>query len=140
MSKIQAYLMRVDEQTGQVFKGYLSEIENTLKAKQDYVNYGHPNGLIQVISLGDIDIICNDEGKLLQYPPNRVILDDDNTVLDIFCGSIMALRHDDSGEFTSILPSDIPVIDKYIKPLYKTKSGIGIVIPTERWLEEYKED
>lgn len=83
--KILAYLMQVSETTGQVFRGYLSEIENSLEYTQMYVNYNKPNGLIQNICIGEIDIICNDEGKLQQLPPNRVWVDANNEVLDIFC-------------------------------------------------------
>lgn len=39
--RITAYLLRVDERTGVSCKGYLSEVDNDLKAEQDYVNYGH---------------------------------------------------------------------------------------------------
>lgn len=69
--RITAYLLRVDERTGVSYKGYLSEVDNDLKAEQDYVNYGHPHGLIDVIALGAIDIIVNDEGLLLGYPVNQ---------------------------------------------------------------------
>ena len=35
--KILAYKLRVDEETGEIYKGYFEEIENTLRAKQDFV-------------------------------------------------------------------------------------------------------
>lgn len=63
-NKIKAYFLRVDEDLRLPYQGYLGEIENTLSAKQKYVNFGKANGSIQVVSLTDeIDIICHDEGS-----------------------------------------------------------------------------
>lgn len=130
--------MRVDRNTGQVYRGSLVEIENSLKAKQDYVNYNEPHGLIQVICIEGIDIICNDEGKLQQLPPNRVLIDEYGEVVDIFVGNILAVRHNDEGEFTSIHPEDIQIINKYLKPVVRVGTKL-MLIPKEDWLEEYKE-
>lgn len=126
--------MRVDRNTGQVYRGSLVEIENSLKAKQDYVD-----GLIQVLTIEDIDIICNDEGKLMGLLPNRALFDESGEVVDVFCGSILAVRHNDEGEFTSIHPEDIQIINKYLKPLIRVGTKL-MVIPKEDWLEEYKEE
>lgn len=138
MEKILSYQMRVDKTTGQVYRGSLVEIENSLKAKQDYVNYNEPHGLIQVICIEGIDIICNDEGKLQQLPPNRVLIDEYGEVVDIFVGNILAVRHNDEGEFTSIHPEDIQIINKYLKPVVRVGTKL-MLIPKEDWLEEYKE-
>lgn len=138
MNKILSYQMRVDKTTGQVYRGSLVEIENSLKAKQDYVNYNEPHGLIQVICIEGIDIICNDEGKLQQLPPNRVLIDEYGEVVDIFVGNILAVRHNDEGEFTSIHPEDIQIINKYLKPVVRVGTKL-MLIPKEDWLEEYKE-
>lgn len=134
MNKILSYQMRVDKETGQVFRGSFVEIENSLKAKQSYVG-----GLIQVICIEGIDIICNDEGKLQQLPPNRVWLDENGEALDIFCGNILAVRHNEEGEFTSIRPEDISVINQYLKPVIRIGNKL-MVIPKEDWLEEYREE
>lgn len=125
--------MRVDRNTGQVYRGSLVEIENSLKAKQDYVG-----GLIQVLTIEDIDIICNDEGKLMGLLPNRALFDESGEIIDIFVGNILAVRHNDEGEFTSIHPEDIRIINKYLKPVTQVGSKL-MVIPTEDWFEEYKE-
>lgn len=138
MEKILSYQMRVDKDTGQVYRGSLVEIENSLKAKQDYVNYNEPHGLIQVICIEGIDIICNDEGKLQQLPPNRVLIDENGEVVDIFVGNILAVRSNSEGEFTSIHPEDIQIINKYLKPVVRVGTKL-MLIPKEDWLEEYKE-
>lgn len=117
-SKIQAYLLRVDKLSGVVYKGYLSEVENSLKAEQRYVNYDEPHGLITVLSITDeIDVIANDEGKLKNYPINRFVVDDMGGVYDMLVGNLMCVRHNSEGEFTSIREEDIPVIEKHLIPL-----------------------
>lgn len=117
-SKIQAYLLRVDKQSGVVYKGYLAEVDNTLEAEQRYVNFNEANGLIQVVSINNnIDVICNDEGKIRNFPINRFFVDDDGGVWDLLVGNAMCVRHNKDGEFTSILPEDIPVIEKHLVPI-----------------------
>lgn len=109
--KINAYMLRLND-AGMPCKGYIGEIENSLEAKQKYVQ-----GLIQVVSLNSqIDIICNDEGKLIGLEPNRAFMDGED-ILDIFVGDILACRHDAEGNFTSIKEEDIPVIEECLKPI-----------------------
>lgn len=121
-SKIKAYLMRTDEKSKIVYKGYLAEVDNTLEAEQRYVNFNEANGLIQVVSINDdIDIIVNGEGKLNNFPINRFWVSDDGIVLDMLVGNIMCVRHNSSGEFTSIREEDIPVIESHLIPLMPDK-------------------
>lgn len=121
-SKIQAYLLRVDKQSGVVYKGYLSEVENSLEAEQRYVNYDEPHGLITVLSITDeIDVIANDEGKLKNYPINRFVVDDMGGVYDMLVGNLMCVRHNSEGEFTSIKEDDIPIIESHLIPLMPDK-------------------
>lgn len=137
--KIQAYFMRVDEATGQPYQGYLGEIENTLKAKQFYVNYGREGGLIQAVHLNDdVDIICHDEGKLMKFPFNRVWLDEDGKILDIFAGNILAVRHK-GDEFAGILPSDVQEIQRYLFPVVLSEDKNIRVLP-DALLPEYEEE
>lgn len=120
--KIQAYLLRVNKLSGVVYKGYLAEVDNSLEAEQAYVNYDEPHGLITVISINDnIDIICNDEGKLKNFPINRFLVNDDGVVLDMLVGNIMCVRHNSEGEFTSIKEDDIPIIESHLIPLMPDK-------------------
>lgn len=131
--KILSYQMRVDDETGKVLRGSLVPIENTLKAKQDFVK-----GSIQTVYIEDIVIICNEEGKNLLLPPNRVLVDETGEPLDIIYGNMLAVRHNDSGEFTSIKPDDISTINKYLKPVYPVGKKL-MMLPTNKWLEEYKD-
>ena len=122
--------MRVND--GTQYKGALVPIENTLEAKQEYVG-----GLIQVLCVNDIDIICNDEGKLMGLPVNRVLLDEKNNILDIFVGNILCCRHNDDGDFTDISPDDIETIERMLKPC-DVFPRLGIVTLITDELPEYK--
>ena len=120
--KIQAYLLRVDRLSGVVYKGYLANVDNSLEAEQAHVNYNEPHGLIAVVSITDeIDVICNDEGKLKNLPINRFLISDDGVVLDMLVGNIMCVRHNSDGEFTSIKEDDIPIIESHLIPLMPDK-------------------
>ena len=120
--KIQAYLLRVDRLSGVVYKCYLANVDNSLEAEQAYVNYNEPHGLIAVVSITDeIDVICNDEGKLKNLPINRFLISDDGVVLDMLVGNIMCVRHNSEGEFTSIKEDDIPIIESRLIPLIPDK-------------------
>lgn len=123
--------MRVSND-GTQYKGALVDIDNTLEAKQKYVG-----GLIQVLCVNDIDIICNDEGKLMGLPVNRVLLDEKNNILDIFVGNILCCRHNDDGEFTDISPDDIETIERMLKPCMLIQ-GLGVVHLPVEILPEYK--
>lgn len=106
-SNIKAYFMRSS------YKGYWGEISNTLDAFQNYVG-----GVIQVIAINRVvDIICNEEGKVMGLPVNRAILDEDGKPVDILVGDLVAVRHDEEGNFTDIHKSDMETITKYLMPL-----------------------
>lgn len=115
---ITAYLMRVDT-NGKKYRGYLSEVENSLKAEQNFVG-----GYIEVVRLtSEIDLIINDSGKLEGLRPNRLWRSPyyvENMCFyqyDMLCGNIMAVRHDTEGDFTSIHESDIEVINESLIPI-----------------------
>lgn len=106
---IDAYFLRCDQE--RQYRGYVGQIENTLKAKQSYVG-----GLIQAVSLTpEIIVICNDEGKIQQLPPNRAWVESSG-VVDFFAGNILCVRHS-GDEFASILPKDIAEIERRLIPL-----------------------
>lgn len=114
--KIDAYFLRCDQD--RQYKGYVGQIENTLKAHQRYVG-----GMIQAVHITpEIIVICNDEGKLQQLPINRARIDNDQ-VIDYFVGNILCVRHQGE-EFSSIEPKDIPIIEQRLIPL-KSVSKVG---------------
>ena len=61
----------------------VKDIASSLAAMQDTVN-----GTIQALFPFDdsVALVCNDEGKLLGLPFNRVLRDEDSNAYDIVCG------------------------------------------------------
>lgn len=107
--RIKAYFIRCGQNTQ--YKGYVGQIENTLKAHQQYVG-----GLLQAISLtSEVIVVCNDEGKIQQLPLNRAWVDSSG-VVDFFAGNILCVRHN-GDEFASIKPEDVEVIESLLLPL-----------------------
>lgn len=130
--KILAYKLRVNEETGIVYHGYFEEIDNTLEAKQKFVN-GH----IEVIRITpEIDIVLNDEGKIRNMKPCRAWIEK-GEVLDVLCGNLLCVRHDSEGNFTPIQREDESTILRYLKPV-TVKDNICFVIP-EFFCVDYKE-
>lgn len=81
-------------------------IENTLEAKQKLVD-----GLIEVVSISeDILLICNEEGKLDNLPPN-LLFDYDYIVGDCF------FIGDDykNGDFKSLTDDQIEEVKEFCK-------------------------
>lgn len=73
------------------------EIDDTLEAKQKLVG-----GLIEVVPYGDYELICNEEGKLLELYPN--IVGD----YDIICGNIFLANDDyENAGFKDLTEKDI---------------------------------
>lgn len=139
MDEILAYLIEVDKDTGEPFKGYLSKIPNDLKFLQSFVDFGGNQGLIQVVNIRGIDIICHDEGKLRYFPYSRVVLDDDNSILDVFAGNLICVRADyKTGEFISIQKEDIPIINQYLKPAVILPIDNIVVKLENDWLQKRK--
>ena len=83
-------------------------IENTLEAMQEFVG-----GLIQAIYPYEdrVAIVCDDEGKLKQYRPTRVLFDEDGVPYDILVGDcfIVGLSYDG---FESV-PDEL--VEKYVE-------------------------
>jgi len=82
------------------------QIENTLEAMQETVGV-----LIQPIYPFDepVSIVCNDEGKIMGLPPNRLLKDDFGKPYDILCGTFF-IAGVGAEDFKSLTPKQI---DKY---------------------------
>lgn len=112
---------------------YKETIKNDLETKQKIVG-----GLIEVTSLLDddsVDIICNEEGKILGLPLNR------DVGYDIIAGTfIIAGTADDEGEFTSLSEEQIEkykeVFDE--KSITDTKNKINAILFNKRNEEFYE--
>ena len=130
-NNIKAYFMRAG------YQGYFGEIQNTLEAKQACVG-----GYIEVISIdGVIDLICNEEGKILHLPVNRALIDDNDEVLDVIVGDILVVRNNDEGDFVDVHENDLEIITKHLRPcqIIGERGGYTVVrIMTEEELEVWK--
>ena len=127
--KILAYKLRVDEKTGEIYKGYFEEIENTLRAKQDFVG-----GTIQCLHLtNEIDMVCNDDGKLMGLPLNRVWFYESQPI-DVVMGNILCVRHE-GDEFTSIREDDEPVILEQLRVCVAVDKDILVALPNDCLIE-----
>lgn len=81
---------------------YVKEIDNTLESKQKIVD-----GLIEFVELEDnVDLICNDEGKMNNLEMNRIITN------DIICGTFIICGQKD-GYSISLLDEKIEKYKKY---------------------------
>ena len=70
----------------------IMEIENTLEAKQNLVG-----GLIEVVPYGNLLLVCNEEGKLMNLKPN-VAFD-----LDYIAGDFFIIGDDyENADFKSL--------------------------------------
>lgn len=86
--KIKVVIVRPNEEAR------IEEIENTLEAKQEIVG-----GWIEVIFPWDAEaaLICNEEGKIADMDPCRVLRDETGECVDVICGPflIVGLNEDD---------------------------------------------
>lgn len=93
MRKIKVLALRVME------RPQVEELEADLKTYQKFVG-----GLIQSVPVDDnVDLICNDEGKLLGLPLNRPLWGGQDWV----AGNCFVVAADDAGEFVSLSEDQI---------------------------------
>ena len=75
------------------------EIDNSLEAMQALVG-----GWIEILRLNDgLDLVMNEEGKLLGLPPNVSLFGG----LDVVAGDCFLIRHNTAGEAVSVTATDI---------------------------------
>lgn len=133
--KIKAYLMRAGL-AGQLYHGYIAEVENSPAFEQRYVG-----DRIEVYSLtNDISIIGEDEAVIMGRTLNRAVYDESGKFVTVLAGNLMAVRYKDDA-FGSICEEDIAVIEKLLKPIERIFDGeIFLKKPQELKLWEEKEN
>lgn len=96
-----------------------SFVKNELESLQTVVSEDAPyHGLIECLNIteggdeGSIDIICNEEGKLLHLKPCRRV------AFDVICGTFLVVGADeDTGEFVSLTDKDFKkYLEKFKDP------------------------
>ena len=84
------------------FDPYVKEIENTLQAKQKIVG-----GLLEFVDIEDnVDLICNEEGKLHNLEMNKIITN------DVICGTFI-IAGQENGNTVSLTEKQIKKYKKY---------------------------
>lgn len=97
-----------------------TEIDGSLESMQNIVG-----GLIQVIYPFDdpVALVCNDEGKLIGLPLNRLLADGDGRAYDIIAGIFfLCAAPTDSDSFESLTEEQIRKYTDY----YKGQMVIGV--------------
>lgn len=110
------------------------EIEDELESMQDLVG-----GLIEPYDpfysetdprYENVILVCNEEGKLMQLPLNRAIVDEDGRVMDVIRGPFfLCYAPVESERFLSIPPDlEEEFLRKYELPekLYRSENGIEV--------------
>ena len=84
----------------------VDEIEDDLHSLQNVVG-----GLIEAIYPPQCDdnalIFGNDEAKLAEMPPNRLLFTTDGTPYDVICGTFFITAEGEDGELTSLTDAQI---------------------------------
>lgn len=110
------------------------EIEDELESMQDLVG-----GLIEPYDpfysetdprYENVILVCNEEGKLMQLPLNRAIVDEDGRVMDVIRGPFfLCYAPVESERFLSIPPDlEEEFLRKYEMPekFYRSENGIEV--------------
>ena len=84
----------------------IREVENDLKPLQELVG-----GYIETVKVGDVVIICNEEGKLKGLPINFFV--NANGYIDAIVGPAIFCRSE-GFDFTDIKDEDVKAIKEYM--------------------------
>lgn len=107
---MRAYFLRASD--GVVYRGYLSEIPNSLKAEQDYVGGG-----IETFALNDdLVLIGARDAVIFGKTLNRAFYDESGNFITAFAGNLLVVRNN-GDEFDSILEKDVELIERLLKPI-----------------------
>ena len=113
MKKILTIQMKIDD-SGKPMKPEFIEIDNTLKAMQEFVS-----GNIEVVNIEDIIVVMNEEGKLRNLPLNCILFDENREVIDGLVGNLLCCRVNSDGDFVSIKENDLEILEKHLIQVYK---------------------
>lgn len=127
---MRAYFLRASD--GIVYKGYLSEIPNSLKAEQDYVGGG-----IETFTLNDeLVLIGVRDAVIFGKTLNRAFYDESGNFITAFAGNLLVVRYK-GDEFDSILEEDVELVERLLKPIDHIACGTVFLKEAEE-LSEWK--
>ena len=110
LSSMRAYFLRASNHV--VYKGYLSELPNSLKAEQQYVGGGIETFMLNddLVLVGARDAVIF--GKTL----NRALYDKKGKFITVFAGNLLVVRYK-GDTFDSIQEEDVKLIERMLKPI-----------------------
>lgn len=127
---MRAYFLRASD--GVVYRGYLSEIPNSLKAEQDCVDDG-----IETFTLNDdLVLIGARDAVIFGKTLNRAFYDGSGKFITVFAGNLIVVRYK-GDELGSILDEDIELVERLLKPIDHIACGTVFLKATEE-LPEWK--
>ena len=106
------------------------EIENTLESLQEIVGgYIESPYISNIFRENDIDIIINEEGKILTLQEEIAVIDKEKAiVIDVLCGNCIFVSHNEQGETIGLNDEQIKIIKKelnYVVNLSKINEETG---------------
>lgn len=127
---MRAYFLRASD--GIVYKGYLSEIPNSLNAEQDYVGGG-----IETFTLNDnLVLIGARDAVIFGKTLNRALYDEGGNFIAAFAGNLLVVRYQ-GDEFVSIADGDAELVECLLKPIDHIACG-NVYLKTSEELPEWK--
>ena len=106
------------------------EIDDSLSVMQEIVG-----GYIQAVHLDDsVVLVCNEEGKFMNLPPNRGLRDENGQMYDIVFGTFFLCgAPPDSEHFTSLTPEQIQQYQErfHIPEMFWGMDGRIVCFPLE---------
>ena len=104
------------------------EIDGSVESMQEVVG-----GLIEILYPFEesVALVCNDEGKLLNLPANRILLDPaSEDIRDIIFGTFFLCGAPaDSENFTSLTPEQIKTYtERFYSPEIILRTSIGVLV------------
>lgn len=128
LSSMRAYFLRASNHV--VYKGYLSELPNSLKAEQQYVGGGIETFMLNddLVLVGARDAVIF--GKTL----NRALYDKKGKFITVFAGNLLVVRYK-GDTFDSIQEEDVKLIERMLKPIDHIACGTVFLKAAEELLE-----
>lgn len=122
---IRAYFLRASD--GVVYKGYLSELVNSLKAEQEYVGGG-----IETFTLNDdLVLIGARDAVIFGKTLNRALYDENGKFITAFAGNLLVVRYK-GDTFDSVLEKDVELIERLLKPIDRIACGTVFLKEAEK--------
>lgn len=123
MKKIRVVVLRINENKSLIIT--TEEIEKGLKSLNDIVGgYIEMPMLCRQLSKENIDMIINEEGKLIQLEPTIAIMDNGEAI-DVVAGNVIFAGHNDNGETIGLTDVQVALVYQLLmkEGLFSSQNG-----------------